>query len=376
MAAYCFGRFELNPATRQLLVEGQPIALGARAFDVLLALVERRGRLISKNDLLDAAWPGLAVEENNLQVQVSALRKVVGDHAITTVPGRGYQFTAEVTESQAPSRKNSHRSNFPRPLTRFIGHEADLGEYEKTVTTNRLVTLTGVGGCGKTRLACEIASRLLPRYADGAWFVDLTPMADAEQLALTVAKALGINEHPGQPVIETLCEHLDGHKILLVLDNCEHVVSACAMLAQTLLDRANHLTVVATSRERLDGMGECTLRVRSLSCPPAEDGDAFDRIPAFEAVQLFVDRAQLVQRAFALSPATAPAVADICRRLDGIPLAIELAAARVRSLSVQEVSQRLDQRFHLLRGGDSARQEGQAMVLEQSIAYALERSED
>ena len=350
MAAYCFGRFELNPATRQLLVEGQPVTLGARAFDVLLALIERRGRLISKSDLLDAAWPGLAVEENNLQVQVSTLRKVVGERTITTVPGRGYQFTAEVTEAQAPVRKGLPRSNVPRRLTRFIGHEADLGEYEKTVTTNRLVTLTGVGGCGKTRLACEIASRLLPTYADGAWFVDLAPMADAERLALTVAKTLGINEHPGRPVVETLCEHLDGHKILLVLDNCEHVVAACATLAQTLLGRASQLTVVATSRERLDVIGECTLRVRSLFCPPAE-GDAFDQIQAFEAVQLFVDRAQLVQRGFALSPATAPAVADICRRLDGIPLAIELAAARVRSLSVQEVSQRLDQRFHLLLGG-------------------------
>src|SRR5215475_14010673 len=139
-AAYSFGRFHLNPATRQLLVEGQPAALGTRAFDVLLILSERRERLVTKDELLDLAWPGLVVEENNLQQQISALRKVIGDQIIRTVPGRGYQFTAAITQSEL-SERGGRRSNLPRPLTRFVGHEVDLDEYENIVATSRLMTL-------------------------------------------------------------------------------------------------------------------------------------------------------------------------------------------------------------------------------------------
>src|SRR6266567_6013609 len=192
-AAYRFGQFELNPASRELLVEGQPAALGTRAFDLLLALIERRNRLVSKDELLELAWPGLVVEENNLQVQVSALRKILGDRVIKTVAGRGYQFTAETTQPSSWGLAELQKHNLPRLLTRFIGHEAELDEYAKIVATNRLVTLTGVGGCGKTRLAVELAGRVLQRFAHGVWFVDLAPMADAERLPLTLARTLGVN---------------------------------------------------------------------------------------------------------------------------------------------------------------------------------------
>jgi non-specific serine/threonine protein kinase len=350
-AAYSFGRFQVNPASRQLLVEGQPAALGTRAFDVLLILIERRERLVTKDELLDLAWPGVVVEENNLQVQISTLRKILGDDAIRTVAGHGYQFTAAIAQPSVWSSGELQRHNLPRPLTRFIGHEADLAEYEKIIATTRLVTLTGAGGCGKTRLAVELAARVVPKFAHGAWFVDLAPMTDAERLALTVARTLGVDERPGESIEETLCERLAGWQMLLILDNCEHIVSACASLVRTMLSRASDLAVLATSRERLDVPGECTLRVRSLSCPPAEQTDAFDRIQTFEAVQLFVDRARSANRDFALNPTTAPAVADVCRQLDGIPLAIELAAARTKVCSASELRKMLDDRFRLLVGG-------------------------
>jgi non-specific serine/threonine protein kinase len=349
--AYRFGQFELNPASRQLLVEGQPATLGTRAFDVLLILIERRERLVTKDELLDLAWPGLVVEENNLQVQISALRKIIGDRIIKTVPGRGYQFTGEVTRSALLERGDARRSNLPRPLTRFIGHEADLDDYQNIVATSRLVTLTGLGGCGKTRLAIELASRAMPMFAQGAWFVDLAPMADAERLPLTVARTLGLTERSGQSITETLCEHLAERQILLILDNCEHLPNACATLAAKMLERGSWLKVLATSREALGVSGEYTLRVRSLKYPPPDRGDGVDQIQAFEAVQLFVDRARLINHHFALDRATAPAVAEICRRLDGIPLAIELAAARTKILSVNDLRQMLDDRFSLLVGG-------------------------
>ncbi len=351
-AAYSFGRFQVNPASRQLLVEGRPAALGTRAFDVLLILIERRERLVTKDELLELAWPGLVVEENNLQVQISALRKIMGDRIIRTVQGHGYQFAVDVTptplgQEQVAARK----SNLPRPLTRFIGHETDLDEYQNLVATNRLVTLTGVGGCGKTRLVIELASRVRPMFAQGASFVDLAPIADAERVPLIVAKAVGLSERRGQPIVETLCENLAEQQLLLVLDSCEHLLSACAALAHALLGRASWLKVLATSREALGVPGEYTLRVRSLTFPPPDWSDASDRLQAFEAVQLFTDRARLIRQDFTLEASNAPAVADICRRLDGIPLAIELAAARTRTLSVNELQQKLDDRFRLLVGG-------------------------
>ena len=350
-AAYRFGRFELNPATRELLVDGQPLALGARAFDLLLALIERRERLVTKDELLELAWPGVVVEESNIQVQVSSLRKILGEEVIKTVPGRGYRFTAEVAQLATRGSAELERHNLPRPLTRFIGHEVDLDEYSSIIATNRLVTLTGIGGCGKTRLAIEVARRVLLRFAHGAWFVDLAPMADAERLPSTVAKALGVNERPGESIVERLCECLAGWQILLVLDNCEHLVDPCAALVQTMLDRAKDLTILATSRETLGVPGECTLKVRSLTCPNPGQRELGDRIQTSEAMELFVDRARLVQPDFALNGTTAPPVAEICRRLDGIPLAIELAAARTKVLSVDELRQRLDDRFVLLVGG-------------------------
>jgi predicted ATPase/DNA-binding winged helix-turn-helix (wHTH) protein len=349
-APYSFERFELRPATRELIVNGQPAALGGRAFDVLRVLVERHQRLVTKDELLDLVWPGLVVEENNLQVQISALRKILGDDVIKTLPGHGYRLIAQPVAS-GETTPAAYRHNLPQALTRFIGHDADLADYEKIVIMGRLVTLTGAGGCGKTRLAIEVASRVLPQFADGAWFVDLAPMTDPKRLPATVARTLGLTEQPDQPILEKLCEHVARQQMLLVLDNCEHLIDACAELVTTMLGRVGALHIIATSREAMGLPGEQTVTVRSLMCPPVELHDGCEGFARFEAVQLFVDRARLVQPAFTLDSAAAPVVGEICRRLDGIPLAIELAAARTKVRSVGELRTMLDDRFRLLIGG-------------------------
>jgi DNA-binding winged helix-turn-helix (wHTH) protein len=346
---YCFGRFELQPSQRRLLNDGHPVELGHRALDVLLALVERAGQLVTKDQLLSLVWPGVVVEENNLQVQISALRKILGTAAIATTAGRGYCFTLELTPgSESSTPPGTPRHNLPSQLTSFIGHDDDLDEYAALLEQTRLLTLTGIGGCGKTRLALKLAERVLPSFPDGVWFVDLMPLADAERLPLTVASTLGVRQQMDLPPIETLCEHLARRRALIVLDNCEHLNPACGELTQRLLGAAPDLHVLVTSREGLCVPGERSVTVRSLGLPAVGSEHDLVGLGSCEAVRLFVERARLAAAKFSLDAATAPAVSEICRRLDGIPLAVELAAARVKVLSVEEIRTRLGDRFRLL----------------------------
>jgi non-specific serine/threonine protein kinase len=335
-------------------------------------LVERRERLVTKDELLELVWPNLVVEENNLQVQVSTLRKTLGTEAIATIPGRGYRFALELSPvGEPPSAAEARRHNLPQPLTSFIGHEDDLAEYVELLEQVRLLTLTGIGGCGKTRLAIKLAERVLPSFPAGVWFVDLAPLSDAERVPLTVASTLGIRKHADQPRIDTLCEYLAKRKTLLVLDNCEHLVAACAALAQRLLSAAPGVCVLATSREGLNVPGERTVTVRSLALPTIGSEHDIPRLESCETVRLFVERARRAVARFSLDAKTAPAVAEICRRLDGIPLAIELAAARVKVLSVEEIRARLDDRFRLLTGGRTT-----ALARQQTLLAAIQWSYD
>jgi predicted ATPase/class 3 adenylate cyclase/Tfp pilus assembly protein PilF len=269
--------------------------------------------------------------------------------------------------------------NLPLQLTSFIGRERELAEATELLSRDakqRLVTLTGPGGCGKTRLALQVASELLEDHTDGAWLVRLEDLTDPTLVPQAVATALGVREEPGRAITQTLTSYLERKDTLLVLDNCEQVVAACATLAETLLRSCPGLRILATSREALRVGGETVRRVPSLSLPDPErwlsaGGEPEGNLTQYDAARLFIERALAVDPAFAVTNANAPAVAQICHRLDGIPLAIELAAARVRHLSVVQIMDRLDDRFRLLTGGSRT-----ALPRHQTLRAAVDWSYD
>ncbi len=242
-------------------------------------------------------------------------------------------------------------NNLPQQVTSFIGREKELTNVQEVLARSRLLTLTGAGGSGKSRLALQAAADLLETYPDGVWLVELAPLADPLLVAQTVANVLGVKEEKDKLILMTLTENLKAKKLLLLLDNCEHVLDTSAKLADDLIRSCHMVQIIATSREGLGIAGETTYRVPSLSLPDPKQTQTAESLSRFEAVQLFVARALQTQPHFAVTNQNAPALASICHRLDGIPLAIELAAARARSLSVEDINSRLDQRFRLLTGG-------------------------
>ncbi len=336
--SYRFGPVELRPAERQLIVEGRPAHIGGRAFDVLVALVDRRDRVVTKDELFELAWPGLVVEENNLHVQISALRKVLGAQAVSTVAGRGFRFMAEVEVIDIPSAPVTARHhNLPAQLNSFVGRVGEIAKVKELMASSRLVTLTGPGGTGKTRLSLQAAHQLFDEYPDGVWLVELAPVADEERVPLAVASVLGVKEEASKPVADALARYVRDRKLLVILDNCEHVLDASAQIAKRLLQSGAAVRILASSREALRITGESVFPIPALA--------------ASESARLFADRAVAVQPAFQ-PDASGAAVADICQRLDGIPLAIELAAARVSTLSAEQIAVRLSDSMALLKGGD------------------------
>jgi predicted ATPase/DNA-binding winged helix-turn-helix (wHTH) protein len=349
-----FGRFELRPRERRLLVDGAATDLGARALDMLIALAERAGRLVSKDELLNIVWPGLVVEENNLQKQVSTLRKVLGPDVIVTIPGRGYQFVAGAsagdtaaagrTADPAPA-ESGPGSNLPQWLPPLYGRAEDLAGTADTVRRHRLVTIVGSGGIGKTRLSQAVAFELRATWPDGAWLVELDALSDPALVAGTVGRALGIQVAADPVRAEDVARALERRELLVVIDNCEHLLAAAADLIGALLAGAPHVRVLATSREPLRLPGEVVVRLPPLAVPgPTAHGRALE----FGAVELFVNRAHEGDSRFALTEANVGQVIELCGRLDGIALAIELAAARVQLLGLDGVVSRLDQRFRML----------------------------
>jgi predicted ATPase/class 3 adenylate cyclase len=242
--------------------------------------------------------------------------------------------------------------NLPQPLTTFVGREGLVAQAVGLVRESRMVTLVGAGGIGKTRLSLRVASELVEEFADGAWFVELAPLSDPLRVPQAVASALHIKEEPGQSMLDVLVAQLADRRLLLVLDNCEHLLEACARLAAALLAAASGVSILASSREPLHVAGEHCCPVPVLPAPPPGVAASAEALEAFDAVKLFVERARAVAPRFAVTPGNAHAVATICRRLDGIPLALELAAARVRAIGVTDIAARLDNRFALLQSRD------------------------
>ena len=243
------------------------------------------------------------------------------------------------------------RSNLPVPLTSFIGREKQVEEIIQLLNKNRLVTLTGIGGIGKTRLAIHVAKNLTKSYKDGVWWVELAPVIDSQLVPQAIAQVLGVRESPSQPLTESLKSFLAEKQLVLILDNCEHIITAGAQLADNLLARCANLRILTTSRETLGITGEIIYRVPSLSLPKSQRVTLTDLLIEYEGIRLFVERASAVDSDFELTEQNTAAVLQICRRLDGISLALELAAARVKLLSVENIAERLNDRFNLLTDG-------------------------
>jgi predicted ATPase/class 3 adenylate cyclase/DNA-binding CsgD family transcriptional regulator len=242
-------------------------------------------------------------------------------------------------------------NNLPAQLTSLVGREKELLDVRKLLHQARLLTLIGSGGMGKTRLSIQAASEMLDQYPDGAWFVELAPILDPLLVPRTTAMTLGLRDEPQRPVIDMLCDYLHKKKMLIILDNCEHLVDACAHMADRILHAAPDMRVLASSREALGIGGEVTYRVPSLGLPDIQHLPSVESLSQYEAVKLFIDRATSAIHTFAVTNDNAPALAQVCHHLDGIPLAIELAAAKIRVLSVEQIAKRLDDRFRLLTGG-------------------------
>jgi predicted ATPase/DNA-binding winged helix-turn-helix (wHTH) protein len=361
-AGIAFGQFEVFPDRREMLVDGRPIKLGGRAFDVLMALIDAHGGVISKDALMARVWPGQIVEENSLAAQIGILRRTLGTERerIRTISGRGYQFRGDIRVAPArtgeveddtgiavPSRPVLPPTNVPESVSELIGRDKELADVLDLVEAHRLVSLNGAGGIGKTRLALAAARRLLPEFADGIWKVEFSGLAGPDLVPATVAAAIGLQPGGGEISPQLVSQALAHRRLLLILDTCEHVIDAAAAMAEALLQAGPGVRIIATSREPLRAEGERIYQVPPLTLPAEEVEDPW----RFGAVQLFVTRSRASGAHVSEDHHTAPVIAGICRRLDGVPLAIELAAGLAPTLGIETLAGRLEDIFDLLTGG-------------------------
>jgi predicted ATPase/DNA-binding winged helix-turn-helix (wHTH) protein len=357
--ALAFGDFELIPAARRLLRAGVPVRVGSRSLDILIALIERRGEILGKDALIALVWPDTIVEESALRVHISTLRKALGDgegdvRLIANVPGRGYGFVAPVTVTAAAAAAvvegpTGAALRLLAPVARIIGREDLIESLAQTLREQRLVTIVGPGGIGKTTVAVAVALRLTAADQE-AVFVDFAPLADPSLAPGAVASALGLAVR-STDLIQEIAEAARGRRLILLLDSCEHLIDAVAALAEALLSRAPGITLLATSREALRADGEWVHRLAPLDAPPPSATLTADEALAYPAVQMFVARASAVLGGYRLDDGDAPVVAEICRRLDGIALAIELATGRLDGMSLETLARSLENCFQVLTRG-------------------------
>jgi predicted ATPase/DNA-binding winged helix-turn-helix (wHTH) protein len=359
-----FGAFQYNLLGRELSGAGGPVRVGSRALQLLEVLLESPGKLFGRKELEARVWPNLTVDETSLRVHMSALRRVLGEcdagqKYITNVPGRGYAFVAEVRPLSSPASTiatgaapsaEAHRSPLPTRLSRLVGRDGDLSSLGELVVDKRLVSIVGAGGMGKTSIAWALVEQQQGLHEHGAVFVDLSTLVDAAQVVVEVGQACGLDLERAEPW-GALERKLREQRLLLVLDNCEHVVEAAASLAERLLCSCPGLHILATSREPLELQAEWVFRLPPLALPEPEDELDLQAARAYPALQLFIERTKAGSHQFELTEANLPAVRKLCEFLDGIPLAIELAAARVDSLGIHGLLQRLEKAFELLTRG-------------------------
>ena len=378
-----FGPFRLFAAERLLKKGDEPVPLGGRALDILIALVERPGEVLTRQKLISRVWPDVTVEEANLRVHVAGLRKALGDgrdgaRYVVNVPGQGYCFVAPVTRSTVKrsvppdetAATHPHR-NLPARLTRIVGRDGIVSTLSAQLMMWRFVSIVGPGGIGKTTVAVSVAHMLADGFNGAVFFIDLAALTDPQLVPTAVASTLGFMIQTQDPLVGLLA-FIGERKILLVLDNCEHVIDVAAPLAERVVSEAPQAHVLATSREALRVEGEHVHRLYALDCPPEDASLTATEALKYPAAQLFMERAAASGYGSKLSDVEAPIVARICRGLDGIALAVELAASRTGSYGIRETAELLDNRFKLLwQGRRTARPRHQTLNAMLDWSYNL-----
>ncbi|SFI30293.1 MULTISPECIES: winged helix-turn-helix domain-containing protein [unclassified Pseudomonas] len=357
-----FGAYVFHRQQRLVSKSGWPVPVGGRALDILTALLEAPGQFISKATLIERVWPNSVVEENNLRVHIAALRRVLdGQQFILNDPLRGYCFAAPLQGAQPAALP---RHNLTARLSAVVGRDEVLGVLVRRLSGQHLMTLTGCAGVGKSTLALALAQRVLPRYRDGVWWVDLATVEAPMTMLRDLAAALHLE--PCAHASE-LCRQLASRQLLLVLDGADLLLGACRHLVRVLRETAPQVSVLVTSRESLQVPGEWVQRVPRLAIPAPAAMGSIEQAMAYPAVQLFVARVRASQQGFALRLHDLAPLRDICRRLDGIPLALELAAAQVDALGVRGLQQQLRAGLQVLTRGRRT-----AVERHQSLTAALD----
>jgi predicted ATPase/DNA-binding winged helix-turn-helix (wHTH) protein len=353
-----FGPFELNIAERSLRRADQVIPLGGRAYDILIALLENAGEVVSKADLIANVWPEVMVEEGSLRVHLSALRKALGDGQfgnkyIASTQGHGYSFIAPVTRLSADrggGGPSAGSSNLPPALGRMVGRDDVVREIQAGIQKERLMTILGAGGIGKTTVALAVGHLALSHFAGAVFFVDLSTVRDMEQAIGAIAAAVGLDPQFVNSK-EALLNGLRSRRALIILDSCEHLIEEAAEIANSLLQGVPDVHLLTTSREILQVAGERVIHLSPLQCPPERPGLTASEVLSYPAAGLFVERISARGGKFSLSDDEASMVAEICRKLDGIALAIELAAGRAAVFGIRNTVAKLSSCLDLLKFG-------------------------
>jgi predicted ATPase/DNA-binding winged helix-turn-helix (wHTH) protein len=354
-----FGPFELNVGERSLTKANQAVPLGGRAYDILIALLEKAGEVVGKAELIARAWPDVTVDEGSLRVHLSALRKALGDGQfgnkyIASMQGHGYSFIAPVARLPADhdsGNASAGMSNLPPALGRMVGRNDVVLEIQGLLQTEqRLITILGAGGIGKTTVALSVGHGALADFSGAAFFVDLSTASDKEHLIGAIASAIGLDSQLADPK-QALLNFLRPRRLLVILDSCEHLIEEAAEIAGTIFQNTPDIYILATSREALHVPGERVLRLCPLDCPPEQPGLTASEVLAYPAARLFAERVSARRGDFSLSDDEARMVAEICRKLDGIALAIEFAAGRAAIFGVRDTVARLGSRLDLLKFG-------------------------